>query len=686
MHNKKLGILVGGGPAPGINSVISSITLEAIANGFEVIGFFEGYKHLVKGENEQILNLNVDNVSRITPTGGSLLKTSRTSPAHSAEYLKNVIMALKSLHITHLVSIGGVNNAFDTMKVSEFASEEGYSLKTVHVPKTIDNDFPLPGELITFGFESARSFGMEIVSILAEDSQSTKRWYLSIIRGGETGHLTLGIGKSAAATLTIIPEDFDGECSLKLLVDTIVGAIFKRKTLGKTFGMAVVAEGIMNLPGSSGIEVEDILDWEALMRKLKKPETPAVMRIRELLDDKSRNIIDLWDPESLLDLESMKIIAQGLDNIVQLPDPQKLLKNLPLRLCSQTLDLLMKYREAQDREEDLSPQQLKRLNCLIVRSIFAKELAACHFLGRLLPRDLLGNPMLTKVDFKTLLRDEIIDRLSEFGNYYIELDDILNWSDFLIGLKNHDSDVKSHFWTLLDVETKELVLSWEPKTPFPEKSRAKLVTALNRIVDMKNFYDHDLFKKIELVEDCKVLIRRLTDQIAPNKDKDKIPGDYITRNLPVKLTANRMRMFNRFLLKSIFPEEIAKLSKTRIVSKEIGYELRCTPPVSSDLEYTRNLGWAAFDFLKHGNSDGVVYITGNSYENLPFCKLFKDPQDEEPIRRVDRKSVFYRIAREYMIMLEPIDFDDPIRLKKLAETAGTTPEKFFREFHYVVEH
>ena len=684
MEHKRLGILVGGGPAPGINSVISSITLEALADGFEVIGFFEGYKHLVKGETEEILRLNVDNVSRITPTGGSLLKTSRVSPARSRGYLNNVVMALKSLHITHLVSIGGVSNAFDTMRVGEFAAEKGYSLKTVHIPKTIDNDFPLPGELITFGFESARSFGMEIVSILAEDSQSTKRWYLSLIRGGETGHLTLGIGKSAAATLTIIPEDFDGECSLKLLVDTIVGAIFKRKTQGKTFGMAVVAEGIMNLPGPSGIEMEDILDWNSLMTKLKKPETPAVLRVRELLDEDSKNIIDSWKPGDLPDLESMKIVAEGLHEIVQIPDPQKLLKNLPLRLCSQTLDLLMKFREAKDREEELPLKEIKRLNCLILRSIFSKELAACHFLGRLLPRDLLGNPMMAKVDFKTLLRDEIIDRQSEFGSYYLESEDILNWPDFLTNLKNHDSDVKMCLWDLLDNEAKEMVSGWEPHTPFPDKSRSKLVTALNRIIDMKNFYDHDLFMQTDLVEDAKVLIRRLTDQIAPDKDKKDIPGDYITRNLPVKLSENRMRMFNRLLLKSIFPDEIGKLPKTRIVSKEIGYELRCTPPVSSDLEYTRNLGWAAFDFLRQGETDAIVYITGNSYENLPFTQLFNDPQDEEPIRRVDRKSVFYRIAREYMIALEPIDFEDPIRLKELAEAAGTTPEKFRQEFYHVI--
>lgn len=682
MHKRRLGILVGGGPAPGINSVISSVTLEAIADGFEVIGFYEGYKHLVKGETEEIIKLEADNVSRITPTGGSLLKTSRVSPARSRGYLNNVVMALKALHITHLVSIGGAANAFDTMKVSEFASKKGYSLKTVHIPKTIDNDFPLPGDITTFGFESARSFGMEIVSILSEDSQSTRRWYLSIIRGGETGHLTLGIGKSAAATLTIIPEDFDGECSLKLLVDTVVGAIFKRKTQGKTFGMAVIAEGIMNLPGPAGIEVEDILDWNSLLTKLKKPDHPAVQRVLELLNDRSRTVINDWKPGALPDLEAMKIIAEGFDKIIQSLHPRHLLENLPLRLCSQTIELLMKYREAKEREEELAPRLLRRLNGLIIRSIFTKELASCHFLGRLLPVDLLGNPILAKVDFKTLLRDEIIDRQSEFGKYYLEPEDILNWNDFLNSLRSHESSVKTRLWDLLDNETRELVSHWEPHNPFPEKSRSKLIKALNEIIDRKDFYDHDLFMRIDLTEDAKVLIRRLTDQIAP--DRGIVPGEYITRNLPVKLSENRMRMFNRLLLKSIFPDEIARLPKTRIVSKEIGYELRCTPPVSSDLEYTRNLGWVAMEFLRTGGTDAIVYIMGNNSDNLPFAELFNDMQnDEEPIRRVDRNSVFYRIAREYMIALEPVDFEDPVRLKALAEAAGITPEQFRQEFYHV---
>ena len=123
-----------------------------------------------------------------------------------------------------------------------------------HVPKTIDNDLPLPGSAPTFGFETARHYGVFIVRNLAEDSKTTGRWYLIVSMGRAAGHLALGIGKAAAATLTLIPEEFpDKSLALDKLCDIIIGSILKRKAQGKSYGMVVLAEGLIEKIGDEGL-------------------------------------------------------------------------------------------------------------------------------------------------------------------------------------------------------------------------------------------------------------------------------------------------------------------------------------------------------------------------------------------------------------------------------------------------
>jgi 6-phosphofructokinase len=113
------------------------------------------------------------------------------------------------------------------------------------VPKTIDNDTPLPGGLSTFGYETARHEGVHIVTNLMEDARTTGRWYIVTTMGRNTGHLALGIGKAAGATVTLIPEEFDGEAiSIDLVGDTLAGAIIKRLSMGRDHGVAVLAEGL----------------------------------------------------------------------------------------------------------------------------------------------------------------------------------------------------------------------------------------------------------------------------------------------------------------------------------------------------------------------------------------------------------------------------------------------------------
>lgn len=247
----KLALLVGGGPAPGINGVIASVTIEAINHGIEVIGFRDGFKWLAQGDAEHFQPLTIDDVTGLHLRGGSYLGTSRANPTKTPGEMDNVIDVLRRLNVRMLVSIGGDDTAYSA---SQVYLKAGGMIRVAHVPKTIDNDLPLPGSTPTFGFETARHLGVLIVRNLAEDARTTSRWYLVVSMGRAAGHLALGIGKAAAATLTVIPEEFrNRSISLEELCDTIMGAIIKRKSQNAHFGVVVLAEGLIELIGEKGL-------------------------------------------------------------------------------------------------------------------------------------------------------------------------------------------------------------------------------------------------------------------------------------------------------------------------------------------------------------------------------------------------------------------------------------------------
>lgn len=251
IRSGKLALLVGGGPAPGINGVISSVTIEAIEQGLEVIGFKDGFKHLVAGSTEHKRPLTIEDVKGIHLRGGSFLGTARTNPAKSEADMKNVLEVLRKLNVTALVTIGGDDTAFSGSQVYKRA---GGNVRVAHVPKTIDNDLPLPGATPTFGFETARHVGVHILRNLAEDARTTSRWYLIVSMGRAAGHLALGIGKAGAATLTIIPEEFEGrKPHLDEICDILLGAIIKRRAGGSAYGVAVLAEGLLEAIGEQGL-------------------------------------------------------------------------------------------------------------------------------------------------------------------------------------------------------------------------------------------------------------------------------------------------------------------------------------------------------------------------------------------------------------------------------------------------
>ena len=408
-----VGILVGGGPAPGINSVIGAATIRSILGGCDVLGILDGFKWLMDGSTGNVRPLSIEDVSRLHFRGGSYLGTSRANPTRKTEHLEHVLSALINLGVTRLVTIGGDDTAFSALKLEELAAGR---IHIVHVPKTIDNDLDLPNGMSTFGFQTARHVGVEIVKNLMVDAHTTSRWYFVVTMGRKAGHLALGIGKAAGATLTVIPEEFTKRpVRLKRLVDLLVGAVIKRFSQGRTDGVVVLAEGL----------------------------------------------IEILDPQDL----------GGLEQVA---------------------------------------------------------------------RDEHGHLRLSEVDVGALLRREVTKELSALGR-------------------------------------------------------------------------------------------------------------------PIS-----------------------------IVAKEVGYELRCADPIPFDLDYTRDLGYCAAQFLLDGGTAAMVSIQNGRFTPIPFKMMVDATTGRTKVRMVDVSSQSYDIARQFMIRLTQEDLDDPVMLGRCAAVAGLSPQSFRERFAGVV--
>ncbi len=406
-----LAILVGGGPAPGINGVIASAAMEAFKCGLRAIGIYDGYRDLAAGSTPQTIELTFDHVSRIHTSGGSILRTSRTNPAKDDATLERCVHSLAALGLRYLVCIGGDDTTYGAARIAERTRGR---IGVATVPKTIDNDLPLPENAPTFGFETARSVGAGILESLMEDARTTARWYVVVCMGRKSGSLSLGMCKAAGSTLAVLPEEFPDKATLAAVVDTIVGAIVKRRALGRRHGVVVVAEGIAER---------------------------------------------IWD------------------------------------------------------------------------DVFSA--------GDSFGRDSFGNVPLADVPLGVILRDAVRTRLSEIG------------------------------------------------------------------VD------------------------------------------------------------------------------SAVHAKDIGYELRCAKPVPFDVDYTRTLGFGAVRYLVDGGSGALIALEGGRVRPLVLEDLLDPRTGRIRTRQVDRSTEAYRVARDYMVYLEPADFRDEAHLAGLAAQTNLSPQEFAKQFESV---
>lgn len=222
----KVGILSGGGDAPGINAVIRAAVRKAIQEyGYETVGIRDGWRGLLEGE---FIPLNLRTTSGMLPRGGSILGTSRTNPFARSDGATRVLQNVTKHKIDAVVAIGGE----DTLTVAHKLHEMG--LNCVGVPKTIDND--VYGTDFTFGFQTAVSIACEALDRLHTTAEAHHRVIILEVMGRNTGWIALWAGLAGGADAILIPEiPFD--------IEKVCEYIRRRQKRGRNFSLVVAAEG-----------------------------------------------------------------------------------------------------------------------------------------------------------------------------------------------------------------------------------------------------------------------------------------------------------------------------------------------------------------------------------------------------------------------------------------------------------
>ncbi len=240
---KRVGVLTGGGDAPGLNAVIRAIVVMAENKGMHIIGIRRGWAGLLDGG--EVTPLSLEDVDDIHRTGGTVLGSSRTNPAKHPDGMEQVKRNLKSHGCDALIAIGGD----DTLGVAQKLYEDG--LKVVGVPKTIDND--LSATDYTFGFDTAINIATEALDRLHTTAKSHDRVIVVEIMGRYSGWLTFNSGMSGGAHIILLPEE-------KFDIEEICRVVKKRCDTGYNYTIIAVSEGATPSDTREFITQDDKLD------------------------------------------------------------------------------------------------------------------------------------------------------------------------------------------------------------------------------------------------------------------------------------------------------------------------------------------------------------------------------------------------------------------------------------------
>lgn len=235
----KVGVLTGGGDAPGLNAVIRAVVRKCLLNGHEMVGIREGWRGILENKFEP---LSKGSVSGILHRGGTILATSRTNVYKEKDGEARVIENMKNAGIDALVAIGGE----DTLGVASKLAKAG--VKIVGVPKTIDND--LSATDFTFGFDTAVNIATEAIDRLHTTAESHNRVIVVEVMGRHAGWIAVYSGMAGGADIILVPEQ-------KYDLDEVCAILKKRHEGGKSFSIVVASEGAMERKKEAEMVLQD---------------------------------------------------------------------------------------------------------------------------------------------------------------------------------------------------------------------------------------------------------------------------------------------------------------------------------------------------------------------------------------------------------------------------------------------
>lgn len=239
---KSIVIICGGGPAPGINTVISTVAKTFLKEDYNVIGVHYGYKGLLS-DNPSIKIFDYHHADRIFSRGGSTLIMSRFKPKDS-DFKEDFFI---NNNVKLLVTIGGDDTASTANRLIKYLQIKNIDIKHIHVPKTIDNDLPLPDRNPTFGFHTAKDEGVRIGNTVYEDARTSENWFVVSAMGRSAGHLAFGIASACHFQMMIIPEMFNNsKITFDKIMKMIISSIVKCKIKGLEYGVALISEGVFH--------------------------------------------------------------------------------------------------------------------------------------------------------------------------------------------------------------------------------------------------------------------------------------------------------------------------------------------------------------------------------------------------------------------------------------------------------
>ena len=230
----RIGVLTGGGDAPGLNAVIRAIVRKASdVYGDAIIGFRNGWKGAIDSE---VVTLTSESVIGILPRGGTILGTSRTNPFKIQDGVQKISHTLESFKIDALIAIGGE----DTLGVANRLHGE-HGVNVVGVPKTIDND--LSGTEVTFGFDTAVQVACDAIDRLHTTAESHDRVLVCEVMGRHAGWIAAVAGIAGGAAEVLVPER-------EIDIDAVCENLIARHKKGRYASIVVVAEGAQPKEGS----------------------------------------------------------------------------------------------------------------------------------------------------------------------------------------------------------------------------------------------------------------------------------------------------------------------------------------------------------------------------------------------------------------------------------------------------